>query len=383
MRRPHALVSAILVGLLGCAGVAALAYYVLVRPALVGVQIAAASAADNNPPLRRLLLALILAAQQPNLLPVSDDPDAPPQVFVVRPGETASDVALRLENAGLVRSGSALRWLLQYHGLDRSVEAGTFLLSPAMSAQQVAVALLNAQPEEVTIVVLEGWRLEQVAEACNQLLGIGAEIVELGRVSAQQYLPGWAQVPPQVSSLEGFLFPDTYRFAKDASAQDVLQAMVSNFSSRFDEARRAEAQAAGLTPYAVVTLASIVEREAVLAEERPIIAAVFLNRLRAGMRLEADPTVQYALGFQRETGRWWKVPLLPADITGTDSPYNTYRNAGLPPGPICNPGLAAIDAVLRPAQVPYLYFVARGDGSHAFATSFEEHLANVSRYQGG
>jgi UPF0755 protein len=114
-----------------------------------------------------------------------------------------------------------------------------------------------------------------------------------------------------------------------------------------------------------------------------VIAAVFHNRLRQGMRLEADPTAQYALGWQQDTGRWWKVPLLAADITDTVSPYNTYLNDGLPPGPICSPGFATIEAVLWPADVDYLYFMAKGDGSHAFTASFEEHLQNVARYQGG
>jgi UPF0755 protein len=189
--------------------------------------------------------------------------------------------------------------------------------------------------------------------------------------------------PDATRSLEGFLSPNTYRFMPDATAQDVIAAMLADFTTRFDQSYRDRARELGLTPYEVVIIASIVEREAVVAEERPTIAAVFLNRVRLGMRLEADPTVQYAIGYQEAEGRWWKTPLLLSDLRDTDSPYNTYMYAGLPPGPICSPGFAAIEAVLWPEDVDYLYFVARGDGSHAFSRTFDEHLRNVARYRGG
>ena len=157
--------------------------------------------------------------------------------------------------------------------------------------------------------------------------------------------------------------------------------MLANFDRRFTPEMRQMAAERRMTIYQVVTLASIVEREAVIAEERPIIAGVFLNRLAKGMTLDACPTVQYALGYQEETGQWWKTPLSLEELDQVNSPYNTYLHPGLPPGPICNPGLASILAVLQPAETDYLYFLAKGDGSHAFAKTFEEHLQNRQRYQ--
>ena len=184
------------------------------------------------------------------------------------------------------------------------------------------------------------------------------------------------------TDLEGFLFPDTYQFPKDSEATRVVSIMLQNWDRRVSADLREKAAARGLTLYEVVTLASIVEREAVVDGERPTIAGVYLNRLAREMRLEADPTVQYALGRDATTGRWW-TPLTIDQVQNTDSPYNTYRVGGLPPGPICNPGLASIRAVANPEQTDYLYFVANkraGDGSHIFALTFDEHLANVRQY---
>ena len=157
--------------------------------------------------------------------------------------------------------------------------------------------------------------------------------------------------------------------------------MLADFDERFTAEMRQATVEREMTIYQVVTLASIVEREAVVAEERPIIAGVFLNRLEKGMSLESCPTVQYALGYQEDAAQWWKTPVTLEEFDHVDSPYNTYLNPGLPPGPICNPGLASIQAVLEPVKSDYLYFLAKGDGSHAFAKTFEEHLQNQQKYQ--
>jgi UPF0755 protein len=174
--------------------------------------------------------------------------------------------------------------------------------------------------------------------------------------------------------LEGFLFPDTYRLEIDATAEDLAFMMVANFDRRVEPGLRVEMQSTGLALVEAVILASIVEREAVLAEERPLIASVFLNRLGRGMRLETDPTVQYALGRQADGG-WWKSPLSLADLQ-IDSPFNTYLHAGLPPAPICSPGVASLEAVARPAESDYLFFRAACDGSgrHFFSRTLEEHM---------
>ncbi len=188
---------------------------------------------------------------------------------------------------------------------------------------------------------------------------------------------------PTSATLEGYIFPATYSFDRNVTANQVVLMMVQALSDRFTPELRQEARNEGLDLHQVLTLASIVQREDVLPEEMPVIASVYLNRLAIDMPLQADPTVQYALtarpGDVQEYG-WWKKSLSLDDLK-YDSSYNTYVKNGLPPGPIANPGMAAIMAVIHPAKTNYLYFVARNDGSHAFAETFEEHEANVQKYQ--
>jgi len=189
---------------------------------------------------------------------------------------------------------------------------------------------------------------------------------------------------PAGATLEGYLFPDTYRLPAEAQASDLIERMLTNFDRRVTPQMRQDAAVQGLSLFQVVTLASIVEREGAMREELPLIAGVYRNRLDQGMKLDADPTVQYALGFQPGTGQWWKRPLQLEEYTQVDSPYNTYLYPGVPPGPICNPGLAAIEAVIYPAASDYLFFVRNDvadDGSHVFARTLEEHESNRQRYQ--
>ncbi|MGI6208164.1 MAG: endolytic transglycosylase MltG [Anaerolineae bacterium] len=359
-------------------------YRFIVVPAQANSNVVLAERTEAAPQegLKGWLIRALLSARKEELQPVSDDPDAHSIVFDVYPGETASDVATRLQNVGLIRNASVFGLLLRQYGLDRHIEAGRFQLSPAMSSQDIAAALLSAQGNDTILVTLEGWRLEQVAEAVEGAFDAGEEFEKLAATQAPRFVPAWVGLPRSVTALEGMLFPDTYRLSPDSDAESILRTLIGTFEERFSPEHRARAAEIGLTPYEVLILASIVEREAVVPEERPLIAGVFLNRLAVGMPLQADPTVQYALGRQEDTGRWWKVPLLAADLTDTVSPYNTYLNAGLPPGPICSPGLASIEAVLWPEESDYLYFVAKGDGSHVFSVTFDEHVANVARYQG-
>jgi len=215
------------------------------------------------------------------------------------------------------------------------------------------------------------------AEAFLQVVRGGIDVLDTTSYSFLMDRPEGS--PP---SLEGYLFPDTYQFPKESEPTRVVEIMLQNWDRRVSADLREKAAARGMTLYEVVTLASIVEREAVVDEERATIAGVYMNRLARDMRLEADPTVQYALGQDAATGRWW-TPLTTDQVQNTDSPYNTYRVEGLPPGPICNPGLAAIQAVVNPEPTDYIYFVANkraGDGSHVFALTFDEHVANVQQY---
>jgi UPF0755 protein len=266
---------------------------------------------------------------------------------------------------------------LQYTGLDTGIQAGSYRVSGAMTIRELAEALQTARPAEVVLTILEGWRLEQIAQAVDLAnLSYGAEGF-LSAVSLDGLQHSLAGELGDAPSLEGFLFPDTYRLEPEDPPQVLIEAMLDNFDQRVTPELRAAYHAHGLTLLQAVTLASIVEREAVVASERPLIAAVFLRRLRTGLPLEADPTVQYALGPQID-GSWWKSPLTLLDLE-IDSPYNTYRYPGLPPGPIANPGLSAIEAVGSPPETSFLYFRASCDGSgtHQFAETFEEHLLNA------
>lgn len=331
-----------------------------------------------------------------------DDPT--PVTFVVDEGDTLSAVARRLEDDGLIRSA---RLLLVYHkciagygcnddeGANHFIQAGAHELRRTMTMQQVYNALLVAENEDVTVTLLEGLRAEEVADVLS-----GAGLVDRSDFLTLVTDPPPATaatsdtitmaVPPIVAartgrSLEGYLFPDTYRFDPRAGTRVTIEKLLATFAQKAPADLEARAQAIGLSGGAeAVTLASIVQREGVRPDELPKIARVYLNRLASPpFILNADPTLQYALGLQPDPppGTWWKRPLYDADKQ-VDSPYNSYLRAGLPPGPIASPGLVAIQAVLAPADGPWMYFVASAacDGTHAFAVTYEEHLANVARY---
>lgn len=310
-------------------------------------------------------------------------PADPVVTVVITPGEPTAAVAEELQRLGLISNATAFRALLRLRGAEGKIEAGTYRLERGMSMDDILDRLRHAPAAEVTLTVREGLRAEEVAAlvADKQLTQAGQflELVKAGKVPSLAAADALADRPPG-ASLDGYLFPDTYRLAREGSdASTVLEKMVGTFGERFTPAMRKQAANQKHTVFEVVTMASIVERESRLPEERPLIAGVYWNRLKAGMGLFADPTVQYALGFQKGTGAWWKRDLTPEDLK-VNSPYNTYLRPGLPPGPICNPGLASLQAALEP-QGDYLYFVAKGDGSHVFAHTLAEHNANVAKYQ--
>ena len=321
------------------------------------------------------------------------DPAGKPRQFVVQPGATARAIAENLAGAGLISDARLFEAYVRASGLAPQLQAGTYQLSPSMTIPQIAVVLQNARAPEIVVRVGEGWRLEQTADFLSQRTPLdGAEYKrralagDLSGLDATQY--SFLDLRPAGASLEGFLYPDTYRLpAEGTTVLDLLARQLDRFAERVMPAWEA-AQAAGttqLTLHQALTLASIVEREAVVDDERPIIAGVYLNRLARGMHLQADPTVQYAMGYQTDTGRWWKSPVFLEEYGQVESPYNTYKVAGLPPGPICSPSLKSIQAVFAPATHDYLYFVAEpgGTGRHAFAATYEEHVENVRKYQRG
>ena len=312
--------------------------------------------------------------------PISEDPSS--VTFIVETGETAVGIAERLEGLQLITDANLFRRFLQYHGLDASLEAGEYQLRRNMTMREIAEALQHSRTVEVIITIPEGWRAEQVADlltAENIMDGsVFLAAVRQGDVVDHALL---ADRPPG-ATLEGYLFPETYRLPAQATPEDLLTRMLDTMQARLPIGWEGMASAQGLTLYKVLTLAAIVEREAVVPEERPLIANVYLNRIQQGMYLNADPTVQYAMGYQPETGQWWKTPVTLEEYENVNSPFNTYLYPGLPPGPIASPGASSIMAVLQPAQTSYLYFLGRGDGSHIFAETYEEHQRNLQIYQG-
>jgi len=298
------------------------------------------------------------------------------QSFAIEMGEPADSIASHLQGVGLIRDAESFRTYLVYSGLDTSIQAGEYKLSTAMSAMDIAHELQDATPEEVTFVVLPGWRVEEIAES---LPTSGLPI------TYDEFLTA-AKTPPQefdflagASSVEGFLYPDSYILSRSiSSADEAIHAMVRNFAAHLTLDLRNGFERQGLTVYQAVTLASMVEREAVQEEEQTLIASVYLNRLNIGMKLDADPTVQYAIGYNLLQQTWWTNPLSLLDLQ-VNSVYNTYRYEGLPPTPIANPSLDALHAVAFPAETTYLFFRAKCDGSgfHEFSETFDEHLQNA------
>lgn len=292
------------------------------------------------------------------------------QSFTVGNGESVLSIAQRLSQSGLIHDTNAFLDYVIYTGLDVSIQAGEYELSPAQSMIDIARAMQDATPSDVQFVILAGWRMEEIAAALPSS-GLDATPEQFLRFArrplAFAFLTGAA-------TNEGFLFPDSYILPRVTNAEGLVSALVRNFAQHLSEDLQGGFDRQGLTTYQAVTLASLVERESIQEEEMPVIASVFLNRLNAGWRLQSDPTVQYAVATEFDL---WPNPLSAFDLD-FDSPFNTYLYAGLPPAPIANPSLAALRAVANPVVTSYFFFRARCDlsGYHNFAVTFDEHIAN-------
>lgn len=283
--------------------------------------------------------------------------------ITVPAGASFSAVADSLHERGLVRSPLLFRALARIRGDERSVQSGQYRIAADLSWGEILDQLVEGRVVLESLTIPEGWTLQQISDRLGEFTGIPEDTI-VHRLEAGSAEEAWGIPGP---GLEGYLFPDTYQFAPGTSLDSVLRAMVDRYQAIWTDERRERLRELGFTEAELVTLASIIQGEARLVEEMPVISAVFHNRLRIGYLLQADPTVQYALGQRRQR-------LLYADIDSVaEHPYNTYTQPGLPPGPIGAPGEAAIEAALYPADVDYLYFVARPDGSHIFTRSLEEH----------
>ncbi len=284
--------------------------------------------------------------------------------FQLNVGESALSIGKRLGELGLIDDPDVFRSYLIYRGLDTRIQAGDYLLNPMMTPIQIAWEIQDATPEFINFTILAGWRSEEIA------LALPYSGLEIPPERFLEVVRG--------NSYEGYLFPGTYTFPRGISAEQLANSLIDAFSENLTNDMEAGYRKQGLTIQEAVILASILEREAVVEDEMPLMASVFLNRLNTGMLLNADPTVQFALGYNIPQKTWWTNPLSSADLA-VKSAYNTYLYPGLPPGPICNPSGKALKAVAFPAQTPYFYFRVSCDGSsrHTFSKTLAEHINNT------
>jgi UPF0755 protein len=309
-----------------------------------------------------ILIGLIIGIfwWQNGLLPV-DSSKSQPQIFVVKNGEGVREIANNLKTQGLIRDQVVFFLYARFNGLDKQLQAGDFRLNPSMNMNQVTTNLTHGILD-IWVTIPEGLRAEEIANILQQKI--------------PSFNNSWRTILDQN---EGYLFPDTYLIPRDTDINLVLSLFKTNFQKKFDSV--VGTKTTNLSDTQTIALASIIEKEAKFAQDRSIVASVFINRLNIGMPLGSDPTVMYALGYQPNEKTWWKKDLTVDDLA-IDSPYNTRVNAGLPPGPISNPGLPAIEAALNPAKTDYLYFFADSKGHLHFATTLEGHQANIQKYGG-
>jgi UPF0755 protein len=298
--------------------------------------------------------------------------DTPEQFVTIRQGASSGEIARALVDGHIIRDARLFRGALWWTGQGRNLKAGEYRFDHPVTPIDVVNVLVQGDVYTQRLTFPEGLTIEEMSKL-YEAHGFGRA---RDFVAATRTVERIRDLDPQAPDLEGYLFPETYALPRNVPASRLVGLMVDRFRAVYSEDLRARAAQRGLTTRQVVTLASIVEKETGKAEERPVVAAVFRNRLDIGMPLQTDPTIVYALAkAHRYDGN------IRRDDLAMDSPYNTYRNPGLPPGPIASPGKAALEAAVMPADAPYLYFVSRNDGSHVFATSYAEHQANVRKFQ--
>lgn len=296
-------------------------------------------------------------------------------IIHVKPGMTAEQIADLLYQQGLLNEIVLFRLTAKIEGLDSKLQSGDYVFSRGMSFFTMIHKMATGENLYQTLTIPEGFTLNQVADLIESK-GLGR--AETFKNLAKSYAPYEYMKDQQKQGLvayeaEGFLFPDTYRIPPEVNEKELLEMFVRQFNQKVSPAIRRQAQQMGISERQLIILSSLVEKEARLDEERPIIAGVFMNRLKQGMPLQSCATVQYILGTPK--------PILSIEDTEIPSPFNTYLHTGLPPGPIASPGLASIQAVLHPEQTDYLYFVADQTGRHHFSRTYEEHLLEIQKVE--
>lgn len=296
-------------------------------------------------------------------------------VLEISEGESLQHIARALEQRHVIKYFPLFVAYGRLKQIDRTLKAGEYVFPSGLTPLQVMGKLARGEFRTFEITLLEGWTMRQMAEYLAAQSFITIPNFAEAFLAACRDPERIRRLGVSAESLEGFLFPDTYRVHRPRAAEDIVDLLVATFQQQFDAELHLFAQQRGMSLLEVVTLASIIEKETGSSEERPLVSAVFHNRLTKGMHLETDPTVIYGLvNFDGNLRR--------SDLENPH-PYNTYVHAGLPPGPIANPGKAALEAAVAPAAVEYLYFVSRNDGTHVFSTDYRDHVNAVNRFQRG
>ncbi len=313
--------------------------------------------------------AVLMAIRLHSLFHLPVRPGSPPEIVDILPGTSVGGVAEILHTRNLIASPRAFKLLVRLTASEGDIRAGEYEISAAQSSRQILAHLRKGETVLHWVTVPEGLRIEEVAAIVAESLVLSQERFT-ALTSDGEFI---ASLGVDAPHLEGYLLPETYAFSKGVMEEQVIRKMVREMLALFDEAKRARMKTLGLNLHQLLTLASIIEKEAGVASEAPLIASVYHNRLQKKMRLQSDPTVIY--GIEDFDGNLRRRDLI------RDGPYNTYRRAGLPPTPIANPGRSSIEAALNPAATSYLYFVSRNDRTHVFSETLAEHNRAVDRYQ--
>jgi len=306
-----------------------------------------------------LVLAFFFLYFQEGSMPV-DKHDTNPRIFMINKGEGLNSIANKLANEKLIRNKVVFYLIVKQLGIEKKIQAGEFRLSKSMGTTQLAQTLTHGT-SDTWVTIIEGLRKEEIA----QELSANFKISEIEFIEQAK---------------EGYLFPDTYLFPKNASIDTILTIISRNFNSKFNEDIKQKSRSKGLTERQVLTIASLVEKEAKSPEDKQQVASIILKRHVNDWPLDIDATVQYALGYQKKTKTWWKKDLTQEDLEA-DSQYNTRKYKGLPPAPICNPGLDSINAAVNAdPETPYWFYLSDKQGKMHYAVTLEEHNSNISKY---
>ncbi len=286
--------------------------------------------------------------------------DKSTKIFVIKKGESLNSIINNLEKEGLIRSRIIFRLVVERLGISKKIQAGDFRLSPSMSAYEIAQTLTHGTIDK-WLTIIEGLRKEEIAEIISKEFNV-------------------SQIEFISFSEEGYLFPDTYLIPKDADAEMIIKILKQNYHRKVNNDIIYLANKKGFNEKELITLASIVEKEAKLKDDKIKVASILIKRLKNNWPLQVDATIQYALGYQSKERTWWKKYLTESDLK-IDSPYNTYKNLGLPPTPICNPGLDSILAVINADDnIPYWYYLSDKTGKIQYSKTLEEHERNIEKY---